>query len=153
MFQLNYLMSWVDQEKYIRPSVTRETGYKSMYFEVIKTRHIIRNNTPRFTKPRLFRVNQANIKQDTGNKKLKRIWKKCLNRQLFVHYTVFYLFTVTCITFRSFEWLYFVQKVASLTENVSILWRSMCTFWHCTYCAHQAKILDSNAWKSTNPKF
>lgn len=67
--------------------------------------------------------------------------------------TLYYLFTVTCITFRSFEWLYFVQKVASLTENVSILWRSMCTFWHCTYYVNQAKILNSNAWKSTNPKF
>lgn len=44
-------MSLVDQEKYIRPSVTRETGYESVYFEVIKTRHIIRNSTPRFTKP------------------------------------------------------------------------------------------------------
>lgn len=90
--KINYLMSWVDQEKYIRPSVTRETGYESMYFEVIKTRHIIRNNTPRFTKPRLFNVNQANIKQDTGNKKLKRIWKKRLNRQPFVHYTVLSLY-------------------------------------------------------------
>ena len=66
-------MSWVDQEKHIRPSVTKETGYESMYFEVIKTRHIIRNNTPRFTKPRLFSVDQANIKQDTLNKKLKRV--------------------------------------------------------------------------------
>lgn len=69
------------------------------------------------TKPRLFSVNQANIKQDTANKKLKRIWKKCLNCQPFVHYPVFNIFTVTCITFRSFEWLYFVQKGAWLTEN------------------------------------
>lgn len=112
----------------------------------------IRNSTPRFTKPRLFSVNQANIKQDTANKKLKRISKKCFNCQPFVHYTVFYIFPVTCITFRSFEWLYFVQKVAWLKENFSILWRSMCTFWHCTYCVHQAKILYSNLWKSQNPE-
>ena len=57
------------------------------------------------TKPRLFSVNQANIKQDTANKKLKRIWKKCLNCQPFVHYPVFNIFTVTCITFRSFDFV------------------------------------------------
>lgn len=139
-------MSLVDQEKYIRPSVTRETGYESVYFEVIKTRHIIRNSTPRFTKPDclvLIRPILNKIQPIKSSKEFET------NVELPAIYPLHCILSFYCYmyNFQKFWMAVFCSKSGLIKRKLLNFVKINVHVLTCTYCVHQAKILNSKLWK------